>query len=169
VSQAGAHVIGYTWGMDSKLKAGDPAPDFRLPSTAGDLSLSDFRGEWVVLYFYPKDSTPGCTTQACDLRDSLESLDARVIGVSPDSLESHEKFIAANSLNFPLASDADHAVAEKYGAWGEKTIFGNTVEGIIRSTFIIDPEGNIAVPMYNVRASGHAGRVRDRLQELRSA
>lgn len=154
--------------MENKLKAGDSAPDFRLPSTEGEVSLSDYRGEWVVLYFYPKDATPGCTTQACDLRDNLAALDARVIGVSPDGLESHRKFIEDNALNFPLVSDEDHSLAESYGAWGEKQVFGNTTVGIIRSTFIIDPAGTVAAALYNVRASGHAERLREQLQELRA-
>ena len=154
--------------MENKLKAGDSAPDFRLPSTEGEVSLSDYRGEWVVLYFYPKDATPGCTTQACDLRDNLAALDARVIGISPDSLESHRRFIEDNALNFPLVSDEDHSLAESYGAWGEKQVFGNTTVGIIRSTFIIDPAGTVAAALYNVRASGHAERLREQLQELRA-
>lgn len=155
--------------MESKLKAGDSAPDFRLPSTEGELALADFRGDWLVLYFYPKDATPGCTTQACDLRDSLASLDASVVGVSPDSLESHRSFSADNGLNFPLISDEDHSLAERYGAWGEKQVFGKRSVGLIRSTFIIDPEGKVAAALYNVRASGHAERLRKQLQELRAA
>lgn len=152
--------------MESKLQTGQPAPGFTLPSTEGQISLSDFRGEWVVLYFYPKDNTPGCTTQACDLRDSLATLDARVLGVSPDPLSSHEKFRDDHGLNFPLLSDTDHSVAAAYGAWGEKTSFGKTVTGLIRSTFIIDPEGQVAAALYNVQAKGHAGRVAERLSEL---
>lgn len=153
--------------MESKLQTGQKAPDFTLPSTEGQLKLSDFRGEWVVLYFYPKDNTPGCTTQACDFRDSLASLDARVLGVSPDPLSSHEKFRDDHGLTFPLLSDEDHAVAGAYGAWGEKTSFGKTVTGLIRSTFIIDPDGNVADALYNVHAKGHAERIRNRLGELR--
>ncbi len=155
--------------MESKLNSGDTAPDFRLPSTDGEIGLADFRGEWVVLYFYPKDETPGCTTQACDLRDNLAALDARVIGVSPDDLESHHRFIENHSLNFPLISDEDHSLAESYGVWGEKQVFGKTLTGITRSTFIIDPEGNIASALYNVKASGHAERLRGQLEELRQA
>lgn len=153
--------------MESKLQTGQKAPDFTLPSTEGQLKLSDFRGEWVVLYFYPKDNTPGCTTQACDFRDSLASLDARVLGVSPDPLSSHEKFRDDHGLTFPLLSDEDHAVAGAYGAWGEKTSFGKTVTGLIRSTFIIDPDGNVADALYNVQAKGHAERIRNLLGELR--
>lgn len=155
--------------MESKLKAGDSAPDFRLPSTDGELSLADFRGDWLVLYFYPKDATPGCTTQACDLRDNLAALDAKVVGVSPDSLDSHRSFSEDNALNFPLLSDTDSSVAKRYGAWGEKQVFGKTSVGLIRSTFIIDPEGKVAEAMYNVRASGHAERLRKKLAELRAA
>ena len=155
--------------MENKLQAGDKAPDFRLPSTDGDQTLAQYRGKWAVLYFYPKDNTTGCTTQACDLRDNLTTLDATVLGVSPDGLDSHAKFRTDHGLNFPLLSDQDHSVAESYGAWGQKVVFGNEVTGLIRSTFIIDPDGNIAEALYNVRASGHAGVVAGRLQELREA
>ena len=153
--------------MESKLQTGDIAPAFSLPSTEGTVSLEDHRGEWTVLYFYPKDNTPGCTTQACDLRDSLGSLDATVIGVSPDDLESHEKFKADHGLNFPLVTDADNELAKAYGAWGKKTIFGNEVTGIIRSTFIIDPQGKIAAALYNVNAKGHAQKVASLLEQHR--
>lgn len=153
--------------MDNKLQAGEQAPDFTLPSTDGEQSLGKYRGQWVVLYFYPKDNTPGCTTQACDLRDNLSTLDAVVLGVSPDGLDSHEKFRKDHGLNFPLVSDEDHSLAERYGAWGRKVVFGNEVTGLIRSTFIIDPAGNVAAALYDVRASGHAERLARQLQELR--
>src|SRR5690625_7841275 len=106
--------------MERKLHTGETAPDFTLPSTEGPLTLADFRGEWVVLYFYPKDNTPGCTTQACDLRDNLGSLDARVLGVSPDPLSSHEKFRDDHGLTFPLHSHDAHSPAAAYGPRGEK-------------------------------------------------
>lgn len=147
-----------------KLNAGDKAPDFSANSSQGPLRLSDFKGEYVVLYFYPKDHTPGCTTEACDFRDALPGMNARVVGVSPDSLESHEKFGAEFNLPFPLIADEAHALAEAYGAWGEKKNYGKTYEGLIRSTFIIDPEGRIAEAMYNVKATGHAERVAKKLQ-----
>ncbi len=153
--------------MDNKLQTGDQAPDFTLPSTSGDQSLSKYRGQWVVLYFYPKDNTPGCTTQACDLRDNLSTLDAVVLGVSPDGIESHEQFIKDHGLNFPLVSDEDHSLAERYGAWGQKVVFGNEVTGLIRSTFIIDPEGKVAAALYDVRPKGHAERLAAQLKELR--
>lgn len=153
--------------MESKLQTGDVAPGFSLPSTEGTVSLEDFRGKWVVLYFYPKDNTPGCTTQACDLRDSLSSLDATVIGVSADDLDSHEKFKADHGLNFPLVTDEGSELAKSYGAYGKKTVFGNEITGIIRSTFIIDPEGKVAEALYNVNAKGHAQKVATLLAELR--
>lgn len=149
-----------------KLSAGDPAPEFSLPSTQGQQTLSALRGQWVVLYFYPKDHTSGCTTEACDFRDALPGLGARVIGVSPDDLDSHASFRDKYQLPFPLASDIDHRVAEAYGAWGEKQRYGKTYEGVIRSTFLIDPQGRVAEALYNVRAQGHAERVRERLGEL---
>lgn len=147
--------------------AGDPAPDFRKPSTHGEQRLADYRGRWLVLYFYPKDETPGCTTEACDFRDALPGLDAAVVGVSPDSLESHERFRENHGLPFPLIADEDHALAEAYGAWGEKSNYGRTYEGVIRSTFLIDPEGRLAEAMRNVRSTGHVERVARRLAELR--
>lgn len=130
------------------LKIGDKAPDFTLKSDSGkDISLSSFRGKKVILYFYPADDTAGCTKQACGFRDNyaaIQKADAVVLGVSPDSVESHVKFIKKYHLNFPLLSDPDHAVADSYGAWGEKTSFGKTYEGLIRSHAVIDPKGKIA-------------------------
>lgn len=149
------------------LQKGDSAPDFDLPSTDGRQRLADHRGRWLVLYFYPRDHTPGCTTEACDFRDRLPGLDADVVGVSPDPVDSHLDFQQAYGLPFPLASDEDHAVAEAYGAWGEKSRYGKTVTGILRSTFVIDPDGKVAEAMVNVRAKGHADRVAERLAELR--
>lgn len=148
-------------------RPGDPAPDFSKPSTDGVQRLADYRGRWLVLYFYPKDETPGCTAEACDFRDALPALDAAVLGVSPDSLESHERFRDNHGLPFPLIADEDHALAEAYGAWGEKTNYGRTYEGVIRSTFLIDPEGRVAEAYVDVRATGHVERVAKRLAELR--
>lgn len=149
--------------MDNRLQRGDKAPEFTLDSTEGRISLSDYRGKWIVLYFYPKDDTPGCTTEACDFRDvqANHNMNATVLGVSGDDLESHRKFAEKNALNFPLLYDEGNEVAKAYGAYGEKTSFGKTSMGIIRSTFIIDPEGNIHEAMYNVKAQGHAAEIAD--------
>jgi peroxiredoxin Q/BCP len=151
-----------------RLQAGDKAPDFTLPSTHGEQSLAAYRGRWVVLYFYPKDDTPGCTTQACDLRDHLPDLDAVVLGVSGDDLASHEAFTRKYQLPFALLSDEGFEVAKRYGAYGEKRNFGKVYEGIIRSSFIIDPEGRIAEAKYNVKAAEHAEWVEARLEALQS-
>lgn len=130
------------------LKIGDKAPDFTLKSDSGkDITLSSFRGKKVILYFYPADDTAGCTKQACGFRDNYDAIQkagAVVLGVSPDSVESHVKFIKKYHLNFPLLSDPNHVVADSYGAWGEKSSFGKTYEGLIRSHAVIDPDGKIA-------------------------
>lgn len=129
------------------LEVGDKAPDFTLQSDSGEkVKLSSFRGKKVILYFYPEDDTPGCTRQACDFRDNfaaIQGADAIVLGVSPDSVESHVKFKAKYDLNFPLLSDPDHKVAEKYGAWGEKNNYGRKYVGILRSHFVIDENGKL--------------------------
>jgi len=144
------------------LQVGDPAPDFTLPSSdGGDVTLSALRGKTVVLYFYPKDSTPGCTTQACDFRDrqaQLAAKDAVVLGVSKDSLKSHGNFIAKYDLNFPLLSDKELGVHTAYDAYGEKTMYGKKRMGVIRTTVVIDPAGKIASYARNVRAKGNAER-----------
>jgi peroxiredoxin Q/BCP len=157
-------VVGMT-----QLSVGDPAPPFDLPTSDRRLDLEHFRGRWLVLYFYPADFTPGCTTEACDFRDRLPGLDAAVVGVSPDPPERHAEFASSHGLPFPLLSDEDHALAESYGAWGEKTNYGRSYQGLIRSTFIIDPEGGVAEALYNVQASGHAERVAARLSEMQAA
>ncbi|SLE49277.1 alkyl hydroperoxide reductase [Mycobacteroides abscessus subsp. bolletii] len=148
----------------SRLEIGAPAPAFTLPTAGGDaVSLSDYLGRKVIVYFYPKASTPGCTTQACDFRDSLESLSAHgysVLGVSPDSAEALEKFIRTQNLTFPLLSDEDHAVAERYGAWGEKKNYGKTYTGLIRSTIVVNEDGMVEMAQYNVRAKGHVAKLR---------
>lgn len=148
----------------SRLEIGSPAPAFTLPTAGGDaVSLSDYLGRKVIVYFYPKASTPGCTTQACDFRDSLESLSAHgysVLGVSPDSAEALEKFIRTQNLTFPLLSDEDHAVAERYGAWGEKKNYGKTYTGLIRSTIVVNEDGLVEMAQYNVRAKGHVAKLR---------
>ena len=148
----------------SRLSPGDAAPPFTL--TAADdtqVSLSDFAGRTVVVYFYPAAMTPGCTTEACDFRDSLDSLaahDVAVLGISPDKPAKLTKFIERDGLTFPLLSDPEHEVMSAYGAWGEKTMYGKKVTGVIRSTFIIDGDGNVTEALYNVRAKGHVARVR---------
>ncbi|WP_022873173.1 thioredoxin-dependent thiol peroxidase [Nesterenkonia alba] len=153
--------------MSNRLSVGDSAPEFTLPSASGeDVSLADFRGQKVIVYFYPKASTPGCTTQACDFRDSLDSLQAagyQVLGISPDPVSALEKFTQTQSLSFPLLSDTDHAVAEAYGAWGEKKNYGRTVEGLIRSTIVVDENGTVEHALYNVKATGHVTRLRKQL------
>lgn len=150
------------------LQPGDPAPDFTLPADGGgEVSLTDFRGRPLVLYFYPKDDTPGCTTQACDLRDDIprfEELGAAVVGVSPDSVESHRAFKEKYDLNFPLLADSEHEVAEAYEVWKEKSMFGRTFWGVERSTFILDEEGRIEEAWRKVKPRGHARRVAEYLE-----
>ncbi len=150
------------------LQSGDQAPPFELPSTQGTQSLDKRRGEWVVLYFYPKDDTPGCTTEACNFRDALPGMNASVIGVSADDMASHEAFREKYNLPFPLASDEGARIAKAYGTYGDKEMGGKTYTGTLRSTFIIDPEGRVAEAMYNVSAQGHAERVQERLAELQA-
>jgi peroxiredoxin Q/BCP len=150
--------------VPTRLQPGDAAPDFTLTTDTGDrLSLADLRGRRVVLYAYPAAMTPGCTTQACDFRDSLSSLNAAgidVVGISPDPPEKLAKFRAKDGLTFPLVSDPDKAVLSAYGAYGEKQNYGRTVVGVIRSTFVIDPDGRIERAMYNVKATGHVAKLR---------
>lgn len=141
------------------IEKGQFAPDFELPASDGNkVKLSDYRGKHVVLYFYPKDMTPGCTTEACDFRDkykSFEELDVVILGVSPDPVARHEKFIEKYGLPFTLLADEDHEVAEQYGVWKLKKNFGKEYMGIERSTFIIDKEGKVARVWEKVRVSGH--------------
>lgn len=149
------------------LEPGQAAPDFTLlDQDEHPVSLSDFRGRRVIVYFYPAAQTPGCTTQACDFRDSLASLQGAgytVLGVSRDTPEKLRAFRDSDGLTFPLLSDADHAVHEAYGAWGEKQNYGKTVTGVLRSTFAVDEEGRIVVAQYNVKATGHVARLRKAL------
>jgi thioredoxin-dependent peroxiredoxin len=148
----------------TRLEQGSPAPDFALSDDAGNtVRLSDFRGRKVILYVYPAAMTPGCTTQACDFRDSLQSINAsgyQVVGISPDSPEKLAKFRAKDGLTFPLVSDPDREVLTEYGAYGEKKLYGKTVMGVIRSTFVIDEDGVIDKAMYNVKATGHVAKLR---------
>jgi peroxiredoxin Q/BCP len=145
------------------IEEGQSAPDFELTSDSGEtVKLSALRGKPVVLYFYPKDDTPGCTTQACGIRDAygeFEQAGAVVLGVSPDSESSHVKFKEKFGLPFTLLADADHAVAEKYGVWGEKTFAGKTYLGVQRSTFVIDADGNVKKVMHDVKPASHADDV----------
>jgi len=145
------------------VKEGAPAPDFTLPADDGsEVTLSSYRGRRVALYFYPKDDTPGCTTQACDLRDNHEVLQAHgvvVLGVSPDALASHKRFRERHQLNFPLLSDEDHRVSEAYGVWKEKSMYGKKFWGIERSTFLIDEKGVVVDAWRKVKPKGHAERV----------
>jgi peroxiredoxin Q/BCP len=140
------------------------APDFTLKDSSGqDVSLASGRGANTIVYFYPAAATPGCTKEACDFRDNLASFTAagyRVLGVSPDPVEKLAAFAAKEELSFPLLSDQDHAVAEAYGAWGEKKNYGRTYEGLIRSTIVVDPDGKVALAQYNVRATGHVAKLR---------
>ncbi len=153
------------------MEPGTQAPDFNLADQDGEqVSLGSLNGRWVVLYFYPKDDTPGCTTQACEFTDSIadfEGLDAAVLGCSPDSPEKHRTFIAKHDLKVRLLSDPEHHVMEAYGAWGEKNMYGRTSMGVIRSTVLIDPAGKVAAHWPRVKAKGHAAKVQERLQELR--
>jgi len=146
------------------LEAGQIAPEFTLPDQDGrSVSLSDFRGEKVVLFFYPEAMTPGCAKEACDFRDSLEPLQAagyRVLGVSRDEVERQRRFADRDELNYPLLSDPDIAVHHAYGAYGEKNSYGRIVTSAIRSTFVIDEEGRIEHALYNVKATGHVARIR---------
>ena len=148
----------------TRLAPGDPAPDFDLPTDdGGRLSLGDLRGRKVVLYAYPAAGTPGCTKQACDFRDSLDSLHAagfQVVGISPDKPEKLARFRAAEGLTFPLVSDTDRAVMTAYGAFGEKKLYGKTVTGVIRSTFVIGADGTVEQAQYAVKATGHVAKLR---------
>ncbi|HLG04605.1 MAG TPA: thioredoxin-dependent thiol peroxidase [Gemmatimonadales bacterium] len=150
------------------LSPGDPAPPFVLASDRGEtVRLADLRGKPVVLYFYPKDDTPGCTVEACEFRDNWEAVrkaGAVILGVSPDGVESHQKFVRKFSLPFPLLADPDHAVAEAYGAWGEKRLYGLKRLGILRTTFVIDEDGRIKRVFERVKPEGHAAQVMEALR-----
>jgi peroxiredoxin Q/BCP len=157
----------------SKIEPGHTAPGFTLQDQDEiKVSLSDLKGKWVVLYFYPKDDTPGCTAEACEFTDGIadfEGLNASVLGCSPDSPKKHREFIAKHHLSVRLLSDPEHEVMEEYGAWGEKNMYGRVTVGVIRSTVIIDPGGRIAHRWKRVRAKGHAEKVRERLEQLQAS
>lgn len=150
--------------MSTRLQPGDPAPEFTLPDAdEKPVSLADFRGRRVIVYFYPAASTPGCTKQACDFRDSLAELDTAgldVLGISPDKPAKLAKFRDAKHLTFPLLSDIDRSVLAAWGAFGEKTMYGKKVTGVIRSTFVVGADGRIEQAFYNVRATGHVAKLR---------
>ena len=149
---------------DARLSPGDPAPDFTLPTDTGEeVTLSSLRGRKVIVYFYPAAMTPGCTKQACDFTDSLESLQAagyEVVGISPDAPAKLAKFRERDHLSITLASDQDRAVMKAWGAFGGKLLYGKVVEGVIRSTVVVDEDGNVALAQYNVKATGHVAKLR---------
>jgi peroxiredoxin Q/BCP len=153
--------------MTNRLEAGQAAPAFTLPDQNGNhVSLADFAGKNVIIYFYPAALTPGCTTQACDFRDSLASLQAAgyvVLGVSKDTPAKLKKFEEQEGLTFPLLSDPDLTVHNAYGAFGEKSMYGKIVQGVIRSTFVVEPDGNLSHALYNVKATGHVASLRGKL------
>ncbi len=148
---------------DNRLTKGQAAPDFTAATDTGTFTLSDHRGEHVILYFYPAAMTPGCTTEACDFRDSLDALNAAgytVVGISKDSPEKLAQFREKEGLTFTLVSDEDKSIQEAYAAWGEKNNYGRKVVGSIRSTVVVDPEGAVELAQYNVKATGHVAKLR---------
>jgi peroxiredoxin Q/BCP len=153
--------------VSAKLEPGDPAPDFTLPDADGtDVSLSDYRGRKVIVYFYPAAMTPGCTTEACDFRDNLAALGGAgidVVAISPDKPSKLAQFRAKESLTFPLLADPERTTLDAYGAYGEKMMYGKPVTGVIRSTFVVDEGGRIEKAMYGVRATGHVAKLRREL------
>jgi peroxiredoxin Q/BCP len=148
----------------NRLTAGDQAPDFTLPTDTGEqVALSDLRGRKVIVYFYPAAMTPGCTTQACDFSDNINSLRGagyEVLGISPDKPEKLAKFRERDGLTITLLSDADKSVMQSYGAYGEKKLYGKTVEGVLRSTVVVDEDGKVSHAWYNVKATGHVAKLR---------
>ncbi len=150
-----------------RLEVGDTAPSFTLKDQdSNDVALGDFSGENVIVYFYPAAMTPGCTTEACDFRDNLNSLKSagyQVIGISKDAPAKNKEFQEHDGLNFPLLSDEDLAVHNAYGAYGEKMLYGKPVTGVLRSTFVVNPDGTVRLPLYNVKATGHVASLRKKL------
>jgi peroxiredoxin Q/BCP len=153
--------------MTERLSPGDQAPDFTLPDADGKpVALADYRGRKVIVYFYPAAGTPGCTKQACDFRDNLASLGGAgldVLGISPDAPAKLAKFRDAQELTFPLLSDPERTVLDAYAAYGEKTLYGKKMQGVIRSTFVVDEDGKIEQALYNVKATGHVAALRKKL------
>jgi len=148
---------------DRSLTPGDRAPNFTAPTDTGTFTLSDHRGKTVILFFYPAAMTPGCTTQACDFRDSLDALRARgfeVVGISRDEPDVLAEFREKEQLTYTLVSDPDHSIHDKYGAWGEKSLYGKIVTSALRSTFVVGPKGVLTYARYNVKATGHVTRLR---------
>ena len=156
--------------MPNSITIGTSAPEFTAPDRTGtNISLQDFSGQWLVLYFYPKDNTPGCTVEACGFRDSykeIEKLGAVLLGISPDSVKSHENFINKFSLPFPLLADEDKSMCKNYGVWVEKSMYGKKYMGVERSTFLIDKKGIIAKAWHNVKVPGHADEVLQAVKAL---
>lgn len=154
-------------------ETGQPAPDFTLPAADGSsVTLSDLKGQWVVVYFYPRASTPGCTTQACSIRDHRDAYaerGARVLGISPDPVDKVAKFVAKQELNFTLLADDDHAACDLYGTWVEKSMYGKKFWGATRSTVIVDPDGNVAEVFPKVKPAEHDAKVLAALDRLRAA
>ncbi|MGH1377756.1 MAG: thioredoxin-dependent thiol peroxidase [Alphaproteobacteria bacterium] len=152
------------------LQIGDKAPEFTLPTNNnGEFTLSSLKGQYAVLYFYPKDNTPGCTTESCAFRDAFpnfEKLNTAIIGISKCSVKKHDNFVKKYDLNFPLASDENNDVCKRYGTWKEKSMYGKNFLGIERATFIIDPEGNIAAIWRKVKVKGHVDEVQETLNNL---
>lgn len=156
--------------MPTSIKEGDLAPPFDLENDRGErVKLADLRGKWVVLYWYPKDDTPGCTTEACEIRDNwaLISGEAELFGISPDSVKSHQKFRDKFSLPFPLLADPEHTVSEAYGVWGPKKFMGREYMGVDRATFIVGPDGRVARVFPKVTPAGHALEILQALKELK--
>ena len=157
--------------MADLLKVGEKAPDFRLVDQSGQkVKLSDFKGRKVLVYFYPKADTPGCTNQACSLQEALpmmRRLKAQVIGISPDTPEKQHKFAAKYALKFPLLADADHRVADAWGTWGDRTLYGRKFKGIIRSAFVVDPAGKVAATFYKVSPVATVPKVTEALKALK--
>ena len=157
----------------TSLNIGDTAPNFTLPTDGGgEITLSDLRGQKVVIYFYPKDNTPGCTTESCDFNDAMpafEKLNTQIIGISKDSVKKHDNFKSKYGFNFPLASDENSDVCEQYGAWKEKSMYGKTYMGIERTTFLIDETGTIAAIWPKVKVKGHVDAVQEAITNDQSA
>ena len=155
------------------ITVGKPAPAFSLPDQDGRTrKLFEFKGSWVVLYFYPRDDTPGCTVEACEFTEGIRGfakIDAEVLGCSPDTPDRHRKFIAKYKLKVTLLSDPEHEAMEAYGAWGDKVLYGRKFKGVIRSTVLIDPEGKVAHHWKKVSAKGHAEKVREKIAELKAS
>jgi len=157
--------------MPTTLTEGDTAPTFDLESAGGRVKLDDLRGKWVVLYWYPKDDTPGCTVEACEIRDNFAMIsgEAELFGISPDSVASHVKFRDKFELPFTLLADSDHSVSDAYGVWGPKKFMGRDYMGVDRATFIVDPQGKLARVFPKVSPAGHALEIAQALTELKAA